>query len=71
MLRAALLAVAVLTAACGANSQRASAPGPNMCRDEGKGCAQSSECCSDWCANWVCERKMARRDLAPGERSVE
>jgi hypothetical protein len=72
MLRAGLFAAIVVTAACGAYRQDASSPGgPNACREDGKSCTGSAECCSGWCASWVCERKLASRGREGGEGTLE
>ncbi len=74
MWRAALLVGVVVTSACGAYGGTSSTPGePNACRWEGNKCDRSSECCSGWCVNRVCERKMAtrREDPRAGERIVQ
>jgi hypothetical protein len=77
MVRAAFLVVVIVTSACGAYGRDPSAPGgPNACFAEGNTCGRSSQCCSAWCVNRVCERWMGKRDqrdpqqVSPG-RSLE
>jgi hypothetical protein len=70
MLRAACLAFVVVVSACGAYGNDPSAPGrPNACRDEGKACGTSAQCCSMWCVNSACERQMAERGPGPGREA--
>ena len=73
MVRAALLLLVVVTSACGAYGKDPSAPGgPNACHDEGTACGRSSDCCTMWCVNLVCERQMSERSpRASVERSIE
>ena len=74
MWRAALFAGVVVVSACGAYGKDPSAPGgPDACLWQGKDCKRSSDCCSEWCVNWVCEQKMAKADERAGSspRTVE
>ena len=67
MWRAALFVGFVITSACGAYGNDPSLPGrPDACKWERRACARSSECCSGWCVNWACERKMAEQNTQPG-----